>query len=186
MFKYRERHTTVTDTITLGESVVIKGVGADGTAPYTYSYYYKKSSVSNWNTKLENTKTASTSFKPGAAVPYDVKVVVKDANGNTEEKTFTVKVNPGPLENVSTVTKSIKLGESIKITGKASGGTAPYTYSYYYKKSSVNNWNTKLANTKSTSTSFKPGSAVPYDVKVVITDASGKSVEKVFTVNVSK
>ena len=178
-----ENTSTASEDIILGSSISIKGAAAGGAAPYKYSYYYKKSSANNWNTKLESTTSTSTSFKPGAAVPYDIKVVVTDSQGKTEEKIITCKVTK-ELVNKSAVSESYTFGSSIKIKGAATGGTAPYTYSYYYKKSSVNNWNTKLENTTSTSTSFKPGAAVPYDVKIVVTDAAGKTAEKVFTVQV--
>ena len=180
----KNNSTLSAEAVSVGDTVTLNGAAADGTAPYTYSYYYKKSSVTNWNTKLENSDKTSTSFKPGAAVPYDVKIVVKDSAGNTQEKTFTVQVAPAALANKSTVPASITLGNAITLTGAASGGTAPYTYSYYYKKSTATNWNTKLENTTSTSTSFKPGYAVPYDVKIVVKDKTGNTQTKTFTVQV--
>ncbi len=36
--------------------------------------------------------TKSAAFKPGTATNYDLKSVVKDTDGKTSEKTFTVKV----------------------------------------------------------------------------------------------
>lgn len=36
--------------------------------------------------------TRRAAFIPGAAVSYNVKVIVKDADGNTEEVIFTVNV----------------------------------------------------------------------------------------------
>ena len=178
-------NSTAPETITIGEAITITGAAEGGAAPYTYSYYYKKSSISGWNKKLENSDKTSTSFKPGAAVPYDVKVVVKDSRGNTQEKVFTVNVQSQPLVNNSTAPETITIGEAITITGAAQGGTAPYTYSYYYKKSSANNWNKKLEDTDKTSTSFKPGAAVPYDVKVVVKDNVGNTEEQIFTIEVT-
>lgn len=42
-------------------------------------------------TEPYTTKTAA--FKPASATVYDVKVIVKDANGNTEEVIYTVDVS---------------------------------------------------------------------------------------------
>jgi len=173
-------------TITLGNSINITGAASGGTSPYTYSYYFKKDSQTDWTTKLANTTTTSVSIKPGAAVKYNVKVVVKDKNGTTSTKTFTVTVNNSTLTNNSKVASaSIKLGNTINITGAASGGTAPYTYSYYFKKASQSSWTTKAANTTSTSVTVKPGEAVNYNIKVVVTDNAGKTAAKEFVVTVS-
>ncbi len=180
-----ENKSTVPESIKLGEYIKITGAAENGTGPYKYSYYYKKSTVNTWNKRLENTTATSTSFKPGSAVAYDIKVVVTDSTGKTAEKVYTCSVK-NPLENTSVVPESIKLGEKVTINGSAKGGTAPYTFSYYYKKSSVNNWNTKFENTTTTSTSFKPGSAVLYDVRVVVTDANGEKAENIYTVSVNK
>ena len=71
------------------------------------------------------------------------------------------------------------------MTGAASGGTSPYKYSYYYKKSTVSNWNTKAELTTQTSQSLKPTSSnTYYDIRIVVTDNTGKSVEKLYSVYV--
>ena len=173
-------------TITLGDTINITGAASGGTAPYTYSYYFKKASQSTWTTKLANSSSTSAAVKPGSAVDYNIKVVVTDKNGKTAEKIFTVKVK-APLTNQSSVASStITLGNTINITGAASGGTAPYKYSYYFKKSSQSTWTTKTANTTSASVTVKPGSAVEYKVKVTVTDNSGNTEDKIFTVTVKE
>jgi len=172
-------------TITLGNSITVKGAATGGTAPYTYSYYFKKSSSSSWATKEANTTATSVTIKPGSAVNYDVKVVVKDNSGKMVEKSFTVTVKAALTNTSSVASTSIKLGNSITVKGAATGGTAPYTYSYYFKKSSSSSWTTKEANTTATSVTIKPGSAVNYDVKVVVKDNTGKLVEKTMTVKVT-
>ncbi len=180
--------TVSATSITLGNSVTISGKASGGTAPYTYSYYYKKSTDTNWVTKSENTTNTSVSFKPGAATNYDIKVTVRDSEGTTKDAAFTLKVTGGTsaLVNNSTVSStSITLGNSVTISGKASGGTAPYTYSYYYKKSTDTNWVTKQANTTAASISFKPGTATTYNIKVMVKDSKGTTKDKTFTVNVT-
>ena len=174
------------ETITAGSKLTLTGAAQGGEGAYTYSYYYKKSTTNNWTTKLENTTKTTASITPGKPVPYDVKIVVTDEAGNTQEKTFTVEVQPLPLVNKSTVPESIKAGETLTLTGAAEGGAAPYTYSYYYKKSTTDNWTTKRENTKLTSISIKPGTAVLYDVRIVVTDKAGNTAEQTFTVDVTE
>ena len=178
--------STVSSAITLGNTINITGKATGGTTPYKYSYYYKQASQSTWSTKLENTTTTSTTVKPGTATTYNIKVKVTDAAGKTAEKTYNCVVNSATLTNSSTCSSSIYLGQTINITGKATGGTAPYKYSYYYKQSSSSSWSTKLANTTTTSTTVKPGTATTYNIKVKVTDAAGKTAEKTFNVSVKK
>ncbi len=178
-------NSTVSSSITLGSTINIKGVASGGTAPYKYSYYYKQASQSAWSTKLANTATTSTTVKPGTATTYNIKVVVTDSAGKTATKTYNCAVNSSTLTNTSTVSSSITLGSTISITGKATGGTAPYKYSYYYKQASQSAWSTKLANTTTTSTTVKPGTATTYNIKVVVTDSAGKTATKTYNVTVN-
>jgi len=178
--------TVASSSIVLGNSITVKGAATGGTSPYTYSYYFKQASQSEWTTKSANTTATSVTIKPGSAVDYNVKVVVKDKAGKTATKTMTVKVT-NALKNTSSVAStSITLGNSVTVKGAATGGTSPYTYSYYFKQSSSSTWTTKTANTTSTSVSIKPGSAVNYDFKVVVKDKAGKTAEKTMTVKVTQ
>lgn len=174
------------EEIEIGEKIVVSGTASGGTGDYTYAFYYKKSSGSNWYQMAEPYTTKHAAFKPAATVSYDVKVIVKDANGNTEEKIFTVKVN-GPLVNKSyVVTTDAKVGEKVRVKGAASGGAGGYTYAFYYKKSSKSDWY-KMAEPYTTKTAaFKPASATGYDVKVIAKDAHGNTEEVIYTVDVTK
>ena len=168
----------------------IKFVGAaaaDGKAPYTYEYYYKQASQSAWTKKNVDSNAAAATVKPSKAVPYNIKVVVKDAADTTAEKEFRVTVNPAetPLVNNSTASESVTLGENITVKGSATGGTAPYKYEYYFKQASQTAWTKKNVENTVTSTTVKPGKAGAYNIKVVVTDSNGKTAEKVFEVAVN-
>ncbi len=176
--------STCSSTITLGDTINISGKATGGTAPYTYEYYFKQASQTAWSKKSVSNTTTSTTVKPGAAVPYNVKVVVKDSAGKSVEKTFNVSVNAA-LANTSTCSSTITLGDTINISGKATGGTAPYKYEYYFKQASQSEWTQKSVSNTTTSTTVKPGAAVPYNVKVVVTDSKGKTATKTFNVAVN-
>ncbi len=64
------------------------------------------------------------------------------------------------------------------VTGAASGGTGPYTYEFYYKRSTVNNW-TRFD--KNGTGIFKPGSAGTFTIKTYVKDSTGKASVKEFT-----
>ena len=177
--------TVSAEAIELGGDIVVTGAASGGTKGYTYAFYYKKSSRSNWHEMAEPYTTDSASCKPAATINYDIKVIVKDANGRTEEKTFTVKVN-GPLVNKSeVVTTNAKVGEKISVKGAASGGAGGYTYAFYYKKSSKTDWYAMAPAYTTRHAAFKPAAAVSYDVKVIVKDAEGITSEVLYTVNVT-
>ena len=182
--------TVSSENITLGEKVTLTAKAVGGTAPYTYALLYKKASSSTWSKIGEKYGTESTgSFKPGAAVPYDVQINVKDSTGKVVSKKFKITVNDTPKEltNNSTVSaETITLGEKVTLTAKAVGGTAPYTYALLYKKASSSTWSKigEKYGTESTG-SFKPGAAVPYDVQINVKDSTGKIVSKSFKITVN-
>ena len=121
--------TVSAETITLGEKVTLTAKAVGGTAPYTYALMYKKASASTWSKIGEKYGTESTgSFKPGAAVPYDVMINVKDSTGKIVSKSFKITVNTGStLKNTSTVLSlGLIYGEDLCVIPKAEGGTAPY------------------------------------------------------------
>ena len=173
-----------TDAVRAGNKIVIYGSASGGKSPYTYSYYYKKSSSKYWTLTGQEFGSASTAeITPATTCDYDIKVAVKDSNGTVLEKQFTISADPSAVANNSTIsTTTPTVGSEVKITASASGGTAPYKYAYYYKKSTSAAY-TKIGTEFGTATTatFKPGAAATYKVKVAIKDSTGQLSEKVFT-----
>ena len=69
------------------------------------------------------------------------------------------------------------------MTGAASGGTSPYTYAFYYKRSENSSWKT-IGTEFGTATTAKltPTTSTSYDLKIVVKDKTGKTAEKTFSV----
>ena len=110
-------------TVTAGTNVTITGSAEGGTAPYYYAYYYKRSTNTAWKTLgTEFGTNSSVAFAPTAEAYFDIKVIVKDADGNTAEKLFSVQaVAELPLTNVSVVGRtSVNLGTAIPHDRKGS------------------------------------------------------------------
>ena len=77
----------------VGNSGEVTSAGViSGTGDYTYAFYYKKSSRTDWYAMAPEFTTKTAAFKPASAVSYDVKVVVKDAEGRTAEQIYKVDV----------------------------------------------------------------------------------------------
>ena len=96
------------------------------------------------------------------------------------------KTNIIPLENNSALSsETIKLGEQITATGKATGGTGEYLYNVLYKQKSQSKWTTAQSYKSNDTVTFKPASATTYDVCVKVKDGNNTEVKKFFTVNVT-
>lgn len=174
------------DTVQVGDTVRMAASANGGTAPYTYAYYYKRSTNTTWKLLGDKFGTnSSTGFTPTAEASYDIKIIVKDSTGATAEKTFTVNaVKELPLTNVSAInTLKVKVGNAVKLTGKAVGGTSPYTYAFYFKRSANANWKTiGTAFTSTATAKIKPTAAADFDFKVVVMDSTGVKATKQFKV----
>ena len=68
--------------------------------------------------------------------------------------------------------------------GAASGGIGAYKYAFYYKKASKTDWIVIGDAYTTKSAAFRPGSTVPYDVKIVVMDENENTAEKTYRVSV--
>ena len=108
-------------------------------------------------------------------------------NSNTKEITVICpQPEPPALINNSNISAdTIKLGESVTLNALAEGGTAPYTYNYYFKQDSEDEWSRINVLDTAVSAAFKPDAAAIYNVSVVVTDYLGKMAEKSFNITVN-
>ncbi|MBQ5561960.1 MAG: InlB B-repeat-containing protein, partial [Clostridia bacterium] len=90
------------------------------------------------------------------------------------------------LTNTSTLSATaIILGNTIKVTATATGGTGEYQYQVVYKQKAQTKWTTAQAYKANANISFKPGKATSYDVCVKVKDNKETEVKKFFTVIVN-
>ena len=180
------KSTVSATSVSLGSSVTIKGAAAGGTAPYQYAVYYKKTAATTYSAVQTYSTDKTINVTPAAITTYDIRVKVKDNTGKVVNKDFTVKVTPGVLTNKSTISAtSITKGKTLTVTGKASGGTAPYTYAAYYKKTSSSSYTLARGYSSNATISIKPATATTYNVRVKVKDNVGTVVNKDFTVKVT-
>ena len=177
-------------SVTAGTSVKLTAKASGGTSPYTYTYRYRKSGTTTWKyLGSANVTSTSKTFSLSTADTYEVQVLVKDSNSTVASQAFTLTVKKGgtTLENNSTISAtSTSVGSSVKLTGKASGGTSPYNYTYQFKLSTSSTWNTSgTKNGTATTAAITPDRSGTYDVRVIIKDSTGKAATKNFTLKVS-
>ncbi len=176
--------------INYGSTIKVTGkaTGGDGTY-YYYAYQYKAADGSWVTPKSWSTQTSLTIKLPSPGY-YAVKVTVKDKDNRRAEKSFNVAVvsKTGKTLANSSAVSATKLASTanLTVTGKATGGTQPYKYSFYYKKTDVSSWTTVKTNQQSAACTFKLSTAGYYNVKCVVTDIDGKQATKTFTVTSTK
>ncbi|MBQ5565990.1 MAG: hypothetical protein IIT42_04005, partial [Clostridia bacterium] len=177
-------NTTVSKTsIKLGETVDILGSASGGAGDYTYEFYYRRTTSNTW-ISFGSDNTAA--LKPSSAGVFDVLVYVKDSMGGVSLKTFriTAEKEYPALENKTTVSaENFKVGQTVTITGAASGGSGDYTYEFFYKRTTAKSW-TQFGN--ETTAKLKPSSAGVFDVIVYVKDSAGNAEVSSFTLTASK
>ena len=173
-------------SISLGDTITLKCSATGGASPLKYAVYYKASTASTWTVKQDFNTNTSVSIKFVGTGTKDVCVKVKDSTGSVEKKYFTVKVTGGALANNSKISAtSITLGNTVTLTGAASGGSGSYKYAVYYKASTASTWTTKQDFGTNTSVSIKFAGTGTKDVCIKVKDSSGTVEKKYFTVKVT-
>ena len=173
-------------TVQKGKVLTITGAASGGTAPYQYAVYTKKSTATYPETLRAYSTGTTIYFRPASVGTYTVTVKVKDNAGKVVSKSFTVKATAPALVNKTTISATaITLGKSVTITGAAAGGTSPYQYAVYYKKSSATTYTQAKAYSTTKTATIKPAAATTYNVRTKVKDKTGKVVNKDFTVKVT-
>lgn len=126
-----------------------------GTAPYDYA----------WNTAPAQTGATATGLLPGTWT-----VTVTDANGCTTNASVNIGGPVAPLQVDAQVLAHVLCfgGTDGSAQASASGGTAPYIYS----------WNTSPVQTTAAATDLPPGTWT-----VTVTDANGCTAQATVTIN---
>ena len=121
-----------------------------------------------------------TGVKAGTAT-----ITASSSNGKTAKATITVKAVTALTNNSTISATSIALGQSLTLKGAASGGTSPYTYAVYYKKTSSDTWTLVQSYASSITKTVTPLNATTYTVRVKAKDKDGTIANKDFTVKVT-
>lgn len=171
-------------SLTLGKTVSVTASASGGFTPYSYVIDVLTPGSSNY-TKLASTNQVS-SYKPEKVGSYTFRVTVTGNTGKTVQATKVLTVSNAKLDNNSTISAtSITIGTKLLMTGAASGGTSPYKYAFYFKKSTGTSW-TAIGTEYGTATTamLTPKSVANYDIKVSVKDANSTVTDKIFNVTV--
>jgi gliding motility-associated-like protein len=107
--------------------------GANGTAPYTFTYNINSGASQTVTTVVGNSVTVPAPTTTVGTYTYAL-VNVRDASATTCQQvqggTATITVNPLPTATISGTTSVCKDGISPVITFMGANGTSPYTFTY--------------------------------------------------------
>ncbi len=172
-------------TLAAGQAVTVTGAAQDGTGGYTYVLYDKKPGATSYIKLLDYRSDPSLTAKLWTVGEHTLCAKVKDSTGHVMPKYFTVNVTE-KLTNTSTLSSgTVSMGNSVTINASATGGTAPYTFSAYYKKSGASSFTQLQALSSNKTITFKPSAAATYTIRTKVKDANGTFSVKDLTITVS-
>ena len=186
-----ENNSTISTTGTKSEvRVFFYGAASDSTC--RYAYYYKRTTARAWTvlgTEFGTQKTVA--FTPKSEGEFNVKIDAINDKNESVSRVYALSVDDnyndtGIVSAASISAATLTVGNRLIITGSATGGTAPYTYGYFYKQAGARNWSQIGDYTESTKAGIKLRNAVDYIVKVVTKDSAGGMVSENFDVTVTE
>ena len=149
--------------------ITVNASGGVGNLLYKFDINDKE--VQGYSSK--NTYT----WNPKTKGDYKIKVIVKDEDGNKNYKyiTYTIKEKNSSLsvDSFSVNPKSVRVGETVKLSANASGGSGTIQYKFVAKKG---NNETIIKNYSTTKTvTWTPSVAGEYELLVYAKDSEGNS-----------
>ena len=177
-------YATPKETV-IGGSVKVKATTKGGISPVKYAFLVRKPGGSGWISLKDYSTDSYVAYRPKKEGVYTFYIKAKSGNGEYLSKFLNVKVTASTLANYSTVSaKSIDFGKAVVLKGAASGGKAPFYYTYMAKKSDWTNWYTLKGPVKDTSYTYRPSAAGDYNICIKVKDATGLEVTKYFDLKV--
>ena len=168
-----------------GLKVTVIYSASGGTKPYQYALYYKTTDTNTYKAARSYTSDSTIVFVLPANGTYNLRTKVKDSTGTVVNTDYTVTVSDTAAKPTISAT-SITLGQDVTIKCAASGGTAPYRYAVYAKKSSSSSYTTVQDYSANTTVLFTPQAATTYDIRVKSKDKAGTVKATNFTLTVKK
>lgn len=158
------------DTVKL--AVAQKAATGDGTV--NYKFEVKQGNKKLWEST--DTPTDNVTYTLTAAGTYTFSVTATDTAGSKDIYSVkSVKVL-SKLEAKSikvNKTKDLIVGDEIKLSGTGTGGQAPYTYQFRYKKDAAVSYTPIGSNDKNKTYTFELPDAGTYTFSVDVTDKNG-------------
>ena len=174
------------NAVSAGQSVTLYGRASGNNEGCTFAYEYKKQDEDSW-LPIGNSSDSSDAreFSTNESGTYDIRITARNSSGKTAERYFSLIVKDA-VSNKSVIDKtSVFLGQSVTLTGAASGGSGNYQFEYLYKYSTKTSWSKIKAYSSATNAAFQPKVSGKYDLCVKARDSDGVVSTKKFVLDVS-
>jgi gliding motility-associated-like protein len=150
-------------------------IGANGTAPYTFTYKIDGGADQTIITTSGDQVTLAVPTSSAGAFIYEL-VSVTDGSGTTcsqaQTGTATITVNPAPSASISGAAAVCLNAASPEITFTGSGGTEPYTFTYRLNSGADQTITTTIGSVATLSVPTTATGTFSYEL-LGVTDASG-------------
>ena len=164
--------TISNNSILINDRIILNAAASGGATPYSYAYSYKQTNETDWHTIKDFSKESSVFLSLHDVDTYDVCIQVKDDENTIVPKYFEVTVSNGALSSSSYLsTDHVFLGKNVMINGVGVGGTGPYTYAFYYKRSIEETWHCLQSFQSNSRTVFTPEFSGTYDICIKVHDS---------------
>ena len=175
---------TETLTKTVGSSIKLDAVAAGGSGSYTYKFSVLNVETGVWTALQNFSGNSSYTFALNYTGTKQFAVTVKDGNGDTvSTNRITVKVTKETSELSASLTANgatgnviAFVGDSVKLSVTASGGSGSYTYKYVVYNVDTNAWFVLKDYNSSSTYTTKLVSAGNKQFVVSVKDSSGNVV----------
>ena len=154
-----------------GSTIKITANASGGVGDLLYRFEIDGEVVQEYSDKSTYT------WKPDTKGDYNIKVTVKDEDGNRDYDsiTYTIKKKTINLsiDSFTVSSKSVKVGETVKLSASASGGSGTVQYKFVAKKDSKETVIRDYSTTKTAT--WTPSVAGDYELLVYVKDSDGNS-----------
>ncbi len=168
-------------TVSAGQTASFSVTASGGTPPYSYQWRYRTGPNGSWvNVSAASGKTADYSLTAQARHNgYQYSCLVSDSAGQSVTSSVAaLTVSSSLIITEQPQDRNVQAGDTTFFSVTVSGGTAPYSYQWQYRKSASGAW---------TNVSAYSGRTVTYKLTVenrhngfqyrcAVTDAAGQSV----------
>ena len=168
-------------SVLLGEKVSLTAIAKGGSEKYSYKFVlYDNDKWKDLQTYGDSNTYTWTASKAGK---YSLYVAVKDSEGNHTNAYVPIEVKNGQLSvSIEASTKSIRVGEKIKLTATAKGGSGKYSYKFVLYDNCK--WKDLQTYGDSNTYTWIASKAGKYSLYVAVNDSNGEHINAYVPVEV--
>ena len=164
---------------TVGQNVVLTGAATGGSGSYKYSYIVYNKDNGSWFRLADNIESNTFTWTAGSAGNRVFYIDVKDGEGTIVRSNAIEVVTKDSLSlsiSGNASSSSVEVGDTVTITGAATGGTSPYTYSILVHNVATDSWYRFSDFTETSKISWTASSAGMRKFYVEVKDKTGTVV----------